>query len=135
MEHLGDPDDLTHVHGVVVGHVQQHLGERRHLASLIGGLHHPRRIEPVQHALGHAQRLLPDLEQSRLRIPVSRRELCVAVPTGVAATDHLIEVVAIRPGQVQDQVRGGVRLLMWPPPEIVVTQHVETRVDLSRVIV
>jgi hypothetical protein len=47
----------------------------------------------------------------------------------------MLQVEAIRPGHVQHQVPDRVRLVVGPPPDVLIVQHVKTRPDLARKVV
>src|SRR5687767_12400312 len=60
---LGDVDDLSEVHAVVMADVQQDLQQRGRLARALGRLHQPRWIECLKRALRGRNRLGPLLLQ------------------------------------------------------------------------
>jgi hypothetical protein len=51
-----------------------------------------------------------------------------------AAVDHVLEVEAVRPRDVQHEIAHGVRLIVGASPHVVLVQRLEAGTNLSRVL-
>jgi predicted alpha/beta-fold hydrolase len=116
-------------------HVQQYLGERRHLPRAIRRFHHPRLVEAVQHALCEHDGIIPDSVHVCFRRAAAHPEFRLTIAMVLLARDHVRQVVAIRAGEVQHQVADGIRAIVRAPPELVFCKMGKARRNLGRIIV
>jgi len=117
---------------VVVRHVKQNLCDRT--TPVDGRLHQTfprqRRQDPFDPG-GHVR---PQLLQLGLRAASARGELGLAIPDVRAPADDVLEIVPIRSSDVKHEVADGVRLLVGPPPEVVLSENVEAPGELFRIL-
>ena len=76
------------------------------------------------------------MNSSSVREQLSRAEnSAAAIASDVAAADRLCQVIQVRSGQVEHEIRDGIRLLARSPPELRVGQDIKARADLPRIVV
>jgi hypothetical protein len=127
---LGDPDDLSDVQRVVVSDVEKHF--RNGLVLFVCNLREPIRRERVKDFAHSSRNVLPDLQHIGFRTSTAGGKLGVAIASERHTTDDVLKEVAIRSGDMEDEIADRVRLLVRPPPQVILTQDVETFLDLYR---
>ena len=126
---LGNPDNLADVQRVVVGDVEQDFCDR--LVLLARDLREPIRREGAENFADSSRHVLPDLQHVSLRAAAACSKLTVAIANERHAADDVLEEMPIRSRYMQDQIADGVRLIVRPPPQIVLGQDVQTLLDLD----
>ena len=125
-----DPDDLSDVQRVVVSDVEKHF--RNGLVLFACDLREPIRREHVKDLAHSSRNVLPDLQQIGFRASTAGGKLGIAIASERRTTDDVLEEVAIRSGDMEDEIADRVRLLVRPPRQVILTQDVVTFLDLYR---
>ena len=82
--------------------------------------------------LDSSRNVLPDLQHIGFRASTAGGKLGVAIANERHTTDDVLEEMPIRSRHMEDEIADGVRLLVRPPPQVILTQDVETFLDLYR---
>jgi len=130
---LRDPDDLSDVQRVVVSDVEKHF--RNGLVLFACDLREPIRRKRVKDLAHSSRNVLPDLQHIGFCASTAGGKLGVAIASERHTTDDMLEEVAIRSGDMEDEIADRVRLLVRPPPQVILTQDVETFLDVYRELV
>src|ERR1044072_1350700 len=114
---LGNPDNLADVQRVVMSDVKKDVANR--LFFLARYLGEPIRRKCAKGRTHSPGDVLPDLEHIALRAPAARGKLGIAIANEGHPTDDVLDEMSIRSRDVQDQISDGVRLIVRPPPQVI----------------